>query len=534
MTAAAASYDLIVIGGGINGAAIAREAALSGQRVLLLEKTDLGAGTSAASTRLIHGGLRYLEHGELGLVHESLGERERLLRLAPHLVRPLELCLPLYRSSRRPPWQLRIGLSLYDLLSLGKSLPRHRMLGRAATLERLPSLRQDGLVGAAAYFDAQLRYPERLVLENVIDAVGAGAQVETQALARRVRVEHGRVSGVDWERDGHEHFAAAGIVVNAAGPWVDDLAADFAERRLIGGTKGSHLVLRPFPGAPSTALYAEAVSDGRPFFVIPWNDLYLIGTTDERFDGDPAAALPSRQEFDYLVSETERLLPSSAGLADRVCYVQAGVRPLPSTAGVSTSAITRRHLIEAHTQARGLYSIVGGKLTTHRALAVDVMRRLRRELGTPRGSPTAERALPGALAGRERTALLDALSARVGPAQAERLWSVYGGRAALLLADIERSAELAQAVGPGSPIFVAELVHGIEREWARTLVDLLQRRCMAGLDAHCGLEMAPAAADWLFRLGLWDKRGAEAELAAYRAHARRFRVPGAGASVPFT
>src|SRR5690606_10621693 len=210
---------------------------------LVLEQNDVGSGTTSASTRLIHGGLRYLEHGELGLVRESLREREALLELAPHLVEPLRLYLPIYRGARRPRWQIRIGLALYDLLSHGKSLPSHRMLSRDELLEHVPGLAERELVGGATYFDAQVVFPERLVVENLLDAAAHGAVVMNHTAAVAIDVEGGTVTGVDWRRaDGTHGRAAAARVVNAAGPWLDRVAASVRGTRppsevLVGGTK---------------------------------------------------------------------------------------------------------------------------------------------------------------------------------------------------------------------------------------------------------------------------------------------------------
>jgi glycerol-3-phosphate dehydrogenase len=526
MTAAPDRYDLIVVGAGINGAAIAREAALAGLTVLLLEQDDLAAGTSAASTRLIHGGLRYLEHAELGLVYESLHERERLLRLAPHLVTPLGLYLPIYDARRRKPWQVRAGMWLYDLLSLGKSVPRHRMLDGPAVLEVLPGLARDGLVGAAHYYDAQVAYPERLIVELVRDAVAHGARLRTHTRVTKIDVVAKRARGVEWRSsDGTVGRAEAPQIVNATGPWVDRVVGELSKRRLLGATKGSHLVCRPFPGAPDHAVYAEAAADGRPFFVIPWNDLYLIGTTDERFDGDPAKIEVDVAEYRYLIGATESLFPAAAPLDRYVCYTQAGVRPLPRSSASRTAAITRRHLIYEHRRARGLYSIIGGKLTTHRALAEDVLQRVWRRRDRSFASATRERPLPGALDVTARDELLAALGAELGAGQAARLWRIYGAQAAAI-ASLARSAkELAEVVGPGERPLVAELVHAVREEWAGTLADILLRRCMQGLAADRGLDSAQAAADWLVRLGLWEKSRGDHEVESYRALVRRFEGP---------
>lgn len=521
-------YDLIVVGGGINGAAIAREAALSGLSVVLFERDDIGGATTAASTRLIHGGLRYLEHAEIRLVYESLHERERLLELAPHLVRPLELALPLYRGAKRGRWQVGLGLTLYDLLAFGSRLPRHRMLGREALRARLPGLAAEGLSGGAVYWDAQVEYPERLVVELVLDAVDNGAALHTHSPVTRVRTENARVTGVEWrDVDGSERFTAGDVVVNAAGPWVDLVLGEHASRPLLGGTKGSHLVVAPFEGAPETAVYTEAQADGRPFFIVPWNGLVLIGTTDLRYEGDPAAAEIDDAEIAYLARETERVFPGARDLAERVRYTYSGVRPLPNVAGRREGAITRDHSIVDHETIANLSSIVGGKLTTHRALAEDTLAHLRARLPrTSRTSPTRTRLLPGAASAAERAALEREIAAELGAVDAARLMRIYGMRARAIADRARASSELGARVAEGSSVRVAELVHALENEAAVGLVDILQRRCMAGLDADFGLDIARAAAERLADLKLWDAARAEHELELYRAHARRARAAG--------
>src|SRR5215216_1306745 len=218
-------FDLIVIGAGINGAGIARDAALRGLRVLILDKGDVAGGTTSWSTRLIHGGLRYLEHGEIGLVRESLRERERLLRIAPHLVRPLPLLLPIFQDDRRSRWLIRAGMVAYDILSRGKSLPGHCMLDRDAALGRAPGLAEPGLLGAALYHDAQVEYAERLALENALDARDHGAEVRTYHQVDEILREDGRVTGVSGTDvlSGEPFRYAAQVVINVAGPWVDEI-----------------------------------------------------------------------------------------------------------------------------------------------------------------------------------------------------------------------------------------------------------------------------------------------------------------------
>jgi glycerol-3-phosphate dehydrogenase len=375
-------HDVVIIGAGINGAGIARDAAMRGLKVLLIEKGEPGEGTTVASTRLIHGGLRYLEHFEFGLVHESLREREILLRIAPHLVRPLAIAIPIYKQSKRGWLTIRAGMILYDLLSWGKSLPRHRMLSRAETLNRWAGLNPDGLIGSALYYDAQVEFPERLVMDNVLSAREFGAEVLTHTRVTKLVVEDGKVSGVEFVRE-EGQFAEASVVINAAGPWIDQVLERVVVKspKLIGGTKGSHIVVPPFPGAPANAIYLEARSDGRPIFIIPWNKLYLIGTTDVRFEGDPDEVRCELWEIDYLLAETNLALPGAQLTRNSILQTYSGVRPLPATGEKDEQSITRRHFIREHPRLPNLLSIVGGKLTTYRSLAEECVDLIFRKLG---------------------------------------------------------------------------------------------------------------------------------------------------------
>jgi len=377
-------FDVIVIGAGINGAGIARDAAMRGLKVLLIDKGEPGGGTTSASTRLIHGGLRYLEHFEFGLVRESLRERDILLRIAPDLVKPLPIAIPIYRQGKRGRLTIRAGMILYDLLSWGKSLPNHRMLSRAQSLERWPGLNPEGLVGAALYYDAQVEFPERLVEANVRSAREFRAEVFTHARVTSLAVEDGKVSGVGFIReDGLEQFTEAAVVINAAGPWIDFVLerAPVESPKLIGGTKGSHLIVPPFPSAPANAIYLEARSDGRPIFIIPWNKLYLIGTTDVRFEGNPDEVRCEDWEIEYLLSETNLAFPNAGVTRANILSTYSGVRPLPVTNDKDEQSITRRHFIREHPRLPNLLSIVGGKLTTYRSLAEECVDLIFRKLG---------------------------------------------------------------------------------------------------------------------------------------------------------
>lgn len=529
-------FDVIVVGAGINGAGVARDAARRGLRVLVLDRSDVGAGTTSWSTRLIHGGLRYLEHGEVGLVRESLRERERLFRVAPHLVRPLPLLIPLYEGARRGPLTVRAGMLAYDLLSPDKSLPRHRMLSRAETLRHAPALESRALRGAALYYDAQVEFPERLALENALDARAHGATVLTHARVVRLSAEDGEVRGVEFEDllGGGRYAARAGVVVNVAGPWVDEVlrggAAVGATKRLVGGTKGSHLVVGRFEGAPAVALYAEARADGRPFFIIPWNGKYLVGTTDTRFDGDPETARADAAEVEYLLGETNRLFPAARLTREAVLYTYSGVRPLPFNAGGREAAITRRHFAHDHApELRGLLSVVGGKLTTYRSLAEQTVDLIFRRLGrTPPRCTTAREPLPGAaVADFEsfRTRFLAPRASDATPhATRERLLRIYGVRAAEVEQLAAEEKSLGRTLGEATDALAAEVVFAFRQEMAATLTDCLWRRTMLAHDAADNGTRHAEAAALVAREHLgWSEGRAGRELADYRNYVERFR-----------
>jgi glycerol-3-phosphate dehydrogenase len=523
------TFDVIVIGAGINGAGIARDAAMRGLKVLLLDKGDMASGTTAWSTRLIHGGLRYLEYGEVGLVHESLRERERLLRLAPHLVRPLTMLIPIYEHARRGPLKIRAGMVAYDLLSYDKSLKRHRMLTRAETTRRAPGLQTAGLRGAAIYFDAQVEYAERLVFENVLSAFQHGAVIQTYARVDSFIIEEGCARGVEFTDllNDSTHSVRSSLTVNVSGPWVDEVlkGAHRPLERMICGTKGSHLVVDEFEGAPPDALYVEAHADGRPFFIIPWNNLYLIGTTDLPYNGDLEKVSADADEIDYLLAETNRVIPQAHLAREAILYTYSGVRPLPCRTGRDPSGITRRHFIRDHVAAlEGFISIVGGKLTTYRNLSEQAVDLLFKKLG--RESPeceTARASLPGAPV-EDFAVFCEEFKANsdLPERMVNRLLKIYGTRAKDVLELAAGEPELLKPFNTQTGAIGAEVIFSFREEMAQTLTDCLMRRTLVGLNAAAGLDAIEAAASVAQKYFGWDDERVAREIADYRKYVQRF------------
>ena len=488
-------YDVIVIGAGINGAGVARDAAMRGLKVLILDKGDLASGTSSVSTRLIHGGLRYLEHGEFGLVRESLREREILLRIAPHLVKPLPILLPIYRHSKRGRFKIRIGMFAYDALSKDRLLRPHSMLSIEETLQQAPGLTSRGLVGAAIYYDGQVDFAERLVLENVLSAVENGAVLRTYNRVNGLRLEEGEVASVDVSdllSQETNRFTGA-VVVNASGPWADHLLQSSSTGvPLIGGTKGSHIVVRPFAGAPQTAIYIEARVDHRPFFIIPWNGLYLIGTTDLRFESSPDDARIDAQEITYLLNEINDLFPTAQLDEKSILFTFSGVRPLAFVSGKDEQSITRRHFLRETTS--GLISIVGGKLTTYRKVAEETVDLLSKRLAKPLlKCSTAAVSLPGAVdLGTFADAFLQ--ENKWTHKTKKRLLDIYGSRAQRIAQLAQFDPKLSQVIDEESGGIAAEVVFAVKEEFARTLGDVLLRRTLWAFNSRSGFDVAEKTA----------------------------------------
>ena len=470
-------FEVVVIGGGINGVAIARECARGRRRTLLIEKNDFASGTTSRSTRIIHGGLRYLEHGEIGLVRESLRERQRMAVERPHLVRPLHFVLAI-PGGRRSALEIRLGLWLYRRLG-GTNSP-----AEDSAFERTLDTNRDSL-RIFHYDDAQCEFPERLVAEWLRDAMRAGAVVRNHTCAVAVRTENGRVRDVILrdECSGAEYAVGAMHVINATGPWADTVCAASGVNtrgRMIGGVRGSHIVLRRFAGAPATAVYTGA-PDGRPVFLVPWNGQLLFGTTEVRDDGDPGQARPSTAEIEYLLHSLRRLYPKAQSLD--ISYAFSGIRPLPYSERKNTSAITRRHFLRDHAvdAAEGLISVLGGKLTTAGSLA----RECARKIGVPALAPASN---PGFVDGTAFQSLLEQFAkdvsetARLDSTVARALVEWHGGEAIHIARSMAADPRRRKPICAGGKHLAGEAVFAVEHEAAITLGDILLRRVPIALD----------------------------------------------------
>jgi glycerol-3-phosphate dehydrogenase len=471
------TFDLLIIGGGINGCGIARDAAMRGLSVALVEKHDFGSGTSGRSSRMIHGGLRYLEQGFLRLVFEASRERRILLRIAPHLVQPIVFLWPVYAKARISRTKLTAGLTLYDLFSLFRN-PRHERLSAAELRAREPALQTAGLSGGAAYIDATTD-DTRLTLANALAAKSHGATIINHAEALQDGENERQVLLRDTLSQ-HETRVKAQVIVRAVGPWDPS----------VSGTKGTHIMVRCSPPRPDHAVAFLSRIDERVLFMLPQEDLIMIGTTDLPTAESPDDVRPSEEEIVYLLESANGVLGGAPLTRADVVAAWAGIRPLAAQEPADPAQLSREHAIEV---SNGVIRVTGGKLTTYRAVAAEVVDSVETVLGkTPKRAPTDTVVLPGADRVRKIAELI--------------------GRDPLLAAPIAR----------GFPGRKAELVIGAREELAATLGDLLIRR------AHTAFYMpdhavgaAPVAADLVAPLLGWTRERCERELERYTAEVDR-------------
>ena len=525
-----AALDAVVVGGGMAGAGVARDLALRGASVALFEKGDFASGTTSKSSKLIHGGLRYLELFDWRLVRESLREKRTLERLAPHLVRPLPFLVPVYPGSKRGLITVRIGMWLYDLLTPGKVADRSRVLRPVEALSLEPNLRPEDLRGAGYYTDDLLLFPERLCLENILSAIRHGARAFNYCEVEEFVRSDGAIQGVR-VRDlltGQVTTVSARVVINCGGPWVDRLrerAGLAGERpRVIRTTKGIHCLL---PRMTERAIYLSA-ADERMVFVIPWRDFSLVGTTDTDFDGDPDRLWASRDEVAYLLDTVAQALPDQRVAPENVAYSYAGVRPLSFAEGRSASKVSREHKVIAEGPGGRFLSVTGTKLTCFRSLAEEIGDRVMAALGRRGPSPTGRLRLDGTdedaamVEARVHMDVSDEMAASgLGREGLQVLVDTYGHGYRRVLELARKLPDGVEPLCPSNPEIVAQLHHAVSDELAVSLQDVLLRRTGIG-QSHCqGLDCAEAIGGRMAELLGWSPRRLDAELDAYRQHVAR-------------
>lgn len=482
-------FDVLVIGGGITGCGVARDAAMRGLRVALVEREDFASGTSGRSSRLIHGGIRYLEHAQFHLVHEAIRERQTLLRIAPHLVKPLAFTWPIYRGARVGRLKLGAGLLLYDLMAARRS-KRHSSLDSAATLEREPSLSASGLDGGAVYFDAATD-DTRLTLVNAIAARDHGAVVVNHAVVTSILRDGDRGFKAIAARDGGTEEVRAQAVVNATGVWENGFNSGERARRLR-GSKGVHIAVRRERVGNREALTLISPVDGRVMFCLPAGDHAIIGTTDTWTDESPEEVQASESDVRYLLESANHYFPSAELTGGDVVSAWAGIRPLASgRRSTNPTSISREHSIA--TDDLGVINVTGGKLTTYRSMAAEVVDVVEKYLGRkPRRSPTDRVLLPG------------------------------GDREIGLTKHKNGNRALAEVLIPGLPYTAADLVYAVKQEMAATLSDLLIRRTHIAFETRDhGKDVSARAAEIVAPLLGWSGDVKSAQLRAYRSDVER-------------
>lgn len=519
--------DVLVIGGGITGAGVALDAATRGYSVGLVERSDFAGGTSSRSTKLVHGGLRYLPQWQFGLVREAAIERDRLRRLAPHLVTPLPFIVPLYAGTRRPlgievpglfqflhPLLIRTGLRLYDLMA--KTDLRSEKVAPQALLTEFPDLRTDGLAAAYRYYDAQTD-DVRLTHAVLRAARRAGALTLNYAEASTIAPGSPSIVTVRDRHGSGEARVRARHIVNAAGIWAEEVARLSGDPSFhIQHSKGTHLVL-DLPPAANAALVIPETDDGRLAFLVPWRGRWILGTTDESYEGNLSAPEPTAGEARYLLSHLNRYLRVPVG-PDAIVGAYAGLRPLIHRGGSRPADLSRSHEVVEHPNA--MVSIIGGKLTTYRKMAEDTVDVLVRRDG--RRSPCRTQDL--VLDSDADASRVDLLTQEAGltPKEAAHLYATYGS-AAFRIADILREdPSHSQRLVGDLPIIAGEVVYACREEHALSLRDwMMHRSRLAILDRRHGQDCAPRAASLMAKELGWSEIEVAAQLEAFASDIAR-------------
>ncbi len=515
------TFDVLIIGGGINGCGVARDAARRGLSVALVEKTDFSNGTSCTSTKLAHGGVRYLENYEFRLVWEACHERRRLLDLAPHLVRPQSFILPLYKGDSRPPWMINIGMWLYDLMAAFKNVKRHCMLSVKQTLEKEPKLNAAGLRGAAVYYDAQLN-DSRLCLENVLEAAEHGAQVANHIECTSLQQKDGIwQAGLRDTLNGEKLSVKASTVLNLGGPWVDKICAMIADDipRKVRTTKGVHLLTEErLTGDNALLLFTRA--DNRVYFVIPWLTGSMVGTTDTDFTDSPDHVVTDKADAAYLLEETKRVFPQAKLTAEHVVTSFAGLRPLVFEPGKSESAVSREHVISE--DAPGFLTMAGGKLTTYRAMAEELTDRVIKKLKLKNSKACDTKKTPlygGALNNTIEAYINERIPGlkNIMPEEtAAALINHLGTKHEEIATLIRENGELGARICGQHQHLLAEVDYAVKVEMALTLRDFMCCRSWICFAPCRGLDCAPKTAERMAALLNWSPERKEQELNTYR------------------
>lgn len=513
--------DLLVIGGGITGTGIARDAAMRGLRTVLVEQRDLAFGTSSRSSRLVHGGLRYLEQGHLGLVLEAVRERQVLLRIAPHIVRPLDFLFPIHRGDRVPLWKLAAGIGLYTVFARFRNVGRHRVLGKRGVLEAEPMLRERGLTGGVLYTDAQCD-DARLVIATARSALQQGARIANHMRVTGLIQRDGRIAGVEVEDllDGRRGAIEASVVVNATGPWTDQLRRleDPAVTPLLRPTRGVHVMVNRDRIGQRHAIAFLSPIDGRVMFVLPWGDLAYIGTTDTDDPVIPDQVRADGDDLVYLLRSVNARFPGAHLTEEDVRVTWAGLRPLLAEGGTAgASSVSREHAIVIGRS--GMVTIAGGKLTTYRAMAAEVVDRALERIGRrlPR-PPTDTEALPGGETDDFEPFHRRGAELGLPAAVTEHVVRHYGTEAAGIYNLGVANRGLFERLHPAHPALEAEVVHAARRELAETVEDVLVRRLHLYFETRDrGVRAAQRAAELLGGERGWEPERVAREAERYRA-----------------
>jgi glycerol-3-phosphate dehydrogenase len=523
-------FDILIIGGGITGAGVARDAALRGFKTALIEKADFASGTSSKSSKLIHGGFRYLESFEFGLVREALVERKTLIDIAPHLVHPIECLLPFYNHTSMSPWMVHAGLFLYDLLSFTKRIGYHKMLSLEDIHEIEPALRVSGLKKIARYYDCQAD-DFRLTMANVQSAAQDNAVVVNYVKAIDVLEENGQVVGIKAldEIGGNSFPLRSRVIANATGPWCDYLRKELLQdsNSHVRTTKGIHLVIHHKDLPINHTILGQAVQDGRFIFAVLWKQFVFLGTTDTDYD-DPDNISIERSDVDYLLEAFNHYFPNANLNYDEVISTFAGLRPLTYEEGKTASSVTREYQI--FEQPQNFFNIIGGKLTTYRAMAKEMIDRMARRLeksfhiSPPNGKcRTDQIQLYGGdisnyseFSSTWKTQLMD--RHHFDEEVAIHLIESYGSRLPDVLEYVEKAPKSKERFVPELPYIWAQVDYALQHEMTMALDDFLIRRThLFSLDRRRALDVYEEIALRLAAKLGWSEEEKQAQIERYKS-----------------